>query len=174
MYKERDEKKRAAFVAHIKTLDQETLVYLDESGIDSFIHKPFAWSVRGTKVFSEVSGKRYARESFIAALCGKEVLAPLCFQGTCNTTLFNLWLEDFLVPVLKPGQTLILDNAAFHKSERTREIIQNAGCHILFLPPYSPDLNPIEVFWANLKAKIKKIIKNFSNLSGAIDHAFQV
>ena len=66
-----------------------------------------------------------------------------------------------------------MDNAAFHKSERTKTLITNAQCHLLFLPPYSPDFNPIEKFWANLKAKIKKIISQSTTLAGAIDHCFQ-
>ncbi|BCA94666.1 hypothetical protein TUM19329_10270 [Legionella antarctica] len=66
-----------------------------------------------------------------------------------------------------------MDNAAFHKSEQTKKIIADAQCTLLFLPPYSPDLNPIEKFWANLKAYIKKIIGQFNTLAGAIDYAFQ-
>ena len=65
-----------------------------------------------------------------------------------------------------------MDNAAFHKSEKTKKIIADAQCTLLFLPPYSPDLNPIEQFWANLKANIKKIIGQFNNLAGAIDNIF--
>lgn len=122
----------------------------------------------------EVSGKRFARESFVAGLCGKEVLAPLCYSGTCNTSVFNMWVEDFLVPELKPGQTVILDNATFHKSEKTKQLIENAGCKVIFLPPYSPDLNPIETFWANLKRKIKSLIAQFHTLQQAIDAAFQM
>ena len=67
-----------------------------------------------------------------------------------------------------------MDNAAFHKSEITKLMIEDAGCQLLFLPPYSPDLNPIEKFWANLKAKIKKIIGGFSTLAEAIDEAFRI
>jgi transposase len=122
----------------------------------------------------EVSGKRYARESFVAALCGKTVLAPMCYQGTCDTALFNMWVKEFLVPTLRPGQVVILDNATFHKSEKTRKLIENAGCRLLFLPPYSPDLNPIETFWANLKAKIQSMIHTFSSLQQAVDHAFSM
>lgn len=121
-----------------------------------------------------VSGKRFARESFVAALCNREILAPFCYQGTCNTNLFNVWLEKCLIPVLTPGQFIILDNATFHKSERTRELIENAGCSLLFLPPYSPDLNPIETFWANLKAKIRSIIHTFTTLQAAVDYAFSL
>ena len=66
-----------------------------------------------------------------------------------------------------------MDNASFHKSELTKTVIEKAGCQLLFLPPYSPDLNPIEKFWANLKAKIKKIISRFSTLAEAVDEAFR-
>ena len=66
-----------------------------------------------------------------------------------------------------------MDNAAFHTSEQTKLLIENAECPLLFLPPYSPDLNPIEKFWANLKAKIKRIIKGFSTLAQAVDEAFK-
>jgi hypothetical protein len=90
--------------------------------IDSYVYRSFVWAKRGTKIYGEISGKRFARESFVAAKCGKEILAPFCFQGTCNTELFNLWVEQFLCPVLKPGQVIILDNATFHKSEKTKEL----------------------------------------------------
>lgn len=126
------------------------------------------------KVFGEISGKRYARESFVAAKCEAEILAPFCFQGTCNTDLFNLWIETCLVPVLKPWQVIILDNATFHKSPKTKELIENAGCRLLFLPPYSPDLNPIEIFWTNLKAKIREYLKKSRSLAQAIDYAFSL
>ena len=66
-----------------------------------------------------------------------------------------------------------MDNDAFHKSEHTKLLIENAGCELLFLPPYSPDLNPIEKFWANLKAKITRIINDFSILAQAVDEAFK-
>lgn len=65
--------------------------------------------------------------------------------------VFNTWLEKELLPILSPGTLIILDNAAFHKSQSTMDIVEKAGCHLLFLPPYSPHLNPIEKLWANLK-----------------------
>lgn len=77
------------------------------------------------------------------------------------------------MPAVGPGHTLVMDNAAFHKSEDTKILIENADCQFLFLPPYSPDLNPIEKFWANLKARIRKIIGGFSTLAEAIDEAFR-
>lgn len=87
--------------------------------------------------------------------------------------MFNFWLENFLLPALGSGYTIVMDNAAFHKSEQTRILIEQANCKLLFLPPYSPDFNPIEKFWANLKAKIKKIIGQFATLAEAIDEVFR-
>ena len=172
MYKERNEVKRTEYIEKISSYEKEDLVYVDESGIDSYIHRAYGWAKKGKLLYGDVSGKRYARESFIAAKCGSKILAPFCFKGTCDTLLFNLWIEEILIPELKPGQVVILDNATFHKSEKTKRLIEDAGCTLLFLPPYSPDFNPIEVFWANFKAKIRNIIRLFSKLSEAIDFAF--
>ena len=113
-------------------------------------------------MYGAISGMRYARESFIAAQRGTQILSPFCYRGTCNTDLFNMWLRDFLIPELKPGQVLILDNAAFHKSQNTKRLIEEAGCRIFFLPPYSPDLNPIELVWANLKKKIQGLLEKIN------------
>ena len=93
----------------------------------------------------------------------------MCFKGTCNTELFNTWLERVLLPELQQGQVIIMDNATFHKSSRTKELIEKAGCLLLFLPPYSPDFNPIEKYLANLKARIKSTILNFNSLLDALD-----
>lgn len=147
---------------------------MDESGIDSCLYTPYGWSTRGEKIFGDIAGKRFARDSFIAAKCQSKVLAPLCFQGTCNTRLFDLWVEQFLVPQLRAGQVVILDSASFHKSQRTRNLIEQAGCRLLFLPPYSPDLNPIERFWAWFKKKVRSVIGQFKTLSEAVDYVFNM
>lgn len=88
----------------------------------------------------------------------------MVFNGSCNTDLFNNWVEHFLIKVLKPGQVVIMDNASFHKSQKTKELIESVGCKLIFLPPYSPDLNPIEKFWANMKRWIKQQIAHFNTL----------
>jgi len=95
----------------------------------------------------------------------------MCFKGTCNSDLFNVWLKEMLIPNLQPGQVLILDNVSFHRLEKTRTLVERAGCEILFSPPYSPDLNPIEKYWANLKVKIRKLLKKYKNLTKSIDQA---
>lgn len=93
----------------------------------------------------------------------------MCFEGTCNTSLFNTWMKQLLIPNLIPGQVLILDNASFHKSAESKKLIEEAGCKILFLPPYSPDLNPIEKYWANMKNKVREILPKEKTLGNALD-----
>lgn len=147
-------------------------MYVDESGINEYLQRENARAFRGEKVYGAVSGLRYSRESFIAAQNRSRILAPFCYTGTCNTDLFNAWLEQILVPELEAGQVVILDNASFHKSKTSIEIIKKAGCEILFLPPYSPDLNPIEKFWANFKKIVKESLSLCSNLAEVIDQSF--
>lgn len=136
------------------------------------MYRKFGRASIGKIILGAISGKRYQRESFVAAKLESKILAPFCYNGTCNTDLFNYWIEHFLVPEIQPGFTIIMDNATFHKSQKTRELIQKSGCEILFLPPYSPDLNPIEIFWANLKKTIQKKLQILKNLSGAVNEAF--
>src|SRR5690242_9325054 len=89
-----------------------------------------------------------------------------------DTLLFNLWLKDFLLPALLPGQVVIMDNASFHKSQESQGLIEQAVCKVLFLPPYSPDLNPIEVFRAHFKKMIQNNLGKFKTLAEAIDFSF--
>jgi transposase len=158
----------------IANISLNDLVFIDESGIDSFLYRPYGRSKKGQEVFGNVSGKRFYRESFIAAKCKSNILAPFCFQGTCNTQLFEFWIEKFLLPELKPHQIVIMDNATFHKSKKTQALIEQAQCKLLFLPAYSPDLNPIEKFWAWFKTKVRSCIDQFSTLSQAIDYVFNL
>jgi transposase len=123
-------------------------------------------------VKGEKSGKRYARHSFVAAKCGKKILAPMTYKGTCNSQLFEKWVEKVLLPEIKKGQIIIMDNATFHKSLNTKLLIESAGCQLLFLPPYSPDFNPIEKFWAWFKRQIREIINTFTSLEHAINYVF--
>lgn len=109
----------------------------------------------------------------IAALNKRELQAPMTFEGYCNTQVVEAWIEEGLVPLLKPGQTVILDNARFHKSRKIEQMVADVGCTLLYLPPYSPDLNDIEPAWFPVKNKIRKNIPNFKTLHEAVDYALQ-
>lgn len=97
-----------------------------------------------------------------------QLIAPFSVEGACNR-IFEIWLESCLIPVLKPGQSIIIDNATFHHGGRITELIEAAGCQVIYLPSYSPDLNRIEKCWAWLKSRIRKKLRNSENLRDAID-----
>ncbi|MBM3856657.1 MAG: hypothetical protein FJ390_01680 [Verrucomicrobia bacterium] len=114
LYKERDENLRREFQERIKCIAKDRLVFLDESGIDNFVSRYFGRAQRGEKIQGEISGKRYARKNFIAAKVGSKIIAPMIFEGTCNSELFETWVEKVLLQELIPGQLIIMDNATFH------------------------------------------------------------
>ena len=82
------------------------------------------------------------------------------FEGHCNTTVFELYVEHILVPTLEVGMVVIIDNASFHKSKKIRLLIEGVGARLVFLPPYSPDLNPIEKWWHKIKTSIRKLMRD--------------
>lgn len=129
------------------------MVYLDETGFAPSTHRHHGWAAKGQRVRGLQSGQQRPRTSLIGAYLQRKLIAPMLFEGTCNTAVFNQWLEHMLLPELVTGSVLVLDNATFHTSKRTQELVQQAGCELLFLAPYSPDLNPIEKLWANLKRR---------------------
>lgn len=115
------------------------------------------------------SGRRTDRVNMIAAYCQQQLIAPFTVEGACNRVVFETWVSTCLIPVLKPGQVIILDNATFHHGGRIAELIENAGCYLLYLPPYSPDLNRIEKCWAWLKSYIRKILSCSPDLREAME-----
>ncbi|WP_100898874.1 IS630 family transposase [Nostoc flagelliforme] len=169
-YCERDESKREVFVAQLSTLSAEKIVYLDESGMDNRDQYDYAWNERGKRFHALKSGRREGRVNMIAALSNQNLIAPFTVEGACNRTVFETWLETCLLPTLEPGQFIVMDNATFHKGGRIQQLIQDAGCEILYLPPYSPDLNKIEKCWSWLKSRIRKKLEQFDCLRDAIEH----
>ncbi len=169
---EANEEKRARYLESIKDIAADKLVYIDESGIDSGICKSRGWGLKGQLLRGTKSGRYFERTNIIAGLNGKESIAPFVFYGSCNTQVFEDWVEQFLITELKQGQVVVMDNATFHKSQKTKQLIESKGCRLIFLPPYSPDLNPIENFWANMKRWIENQISKFPNLFDTIKQFF--
>jgi transposase len=100
----------------------------------------------------------------IAAYCDHKLIAPFTVEGACNRTVFETWIETCLIKCLKPGQWLVIDNATFHKGGRITELIEQSGCQVLYLPPYSPDFNKIERCWSWLKHRIRQCLNEFDCL----------
>jgi transposase len=144
-------------------------VYVDETGIDQYLYRPYARAPRGVPVSWEISGRKYARTSIVAGQCGKHIVAPLQYSGTMDGRLFRFWFQTMLLPSIKAGSVVVMDNARFHQKKVLCEMAEQAGCHVLFLPPYSPDLNPIENFWAWLKARLRNLLPLFPTLDDAAD-----
>jgi len=95
--------------------------------------------------------------------CNHNLIAPFTVEGSCNRVVFETWLSQCLIPVLQAGQVIILDNATFHKGGIIRQLIEAAGCFLVYLPPYSPDFNQIEKCWSWLKSRIRKQISQFDS-----------
>ena len=148
------------------------LVYVDESGFEPEGCRRYGYAPRGQKVYGDHSGHKRPRESLIAARRGKDFFAPMLFSGTADTDLVNNWTRNMLCKELRPNSTIIYDNAAFHKKKHLEAIAHQFGHHILFLPPYSPDLSRIEPDFANIKKRrqyaptatpLADIIKSYGN-----------
>lgn len=147
---------------------------MDESGIDDNEAPSYAWGLQGQRVYGVKRGNRAKRLSIISSLNENQLQAPFVFEGYCNREVIHLYLEQVLIPTLKPGQTVIMDNASFHKSKKVKESIEKAHCKLLYLPAYSPDFNPIEHFWFALKNSMRKLLQqNGADLYEAATYAFQ-
>jgi transposase len=144
---------------------------VDETGMDGDESYSYGWSFKGNRCFASKPGKSTERISIIAGLCQQKLRGACWFKCYCNADVFNAWLEQSLIPELMPGQTIILDNARFHQSARTRELVEAAHCRLLFLPPYSPQDNLIEHAWFPLKNAARKIMQTFADLTTAIEIA---
>ncbi len=129
----------------------------------------YGWCERGRRFEALKSGRRTGRINMMAAYCEQRLAAPFTVEGACNRVVFETWLETCLVSTLEPGQVVILDNATFHHGGRIGELIEAAGCRLLYLPAYSPDLNRIEKCWAWLKSRIRKFLSDSTPLRQAIE-----
>jgi transposase len=129
----------------------------------------YGWNQQGERFYALKSGRREGRVNMIAALCEQNLIAAFTVEGACNRTVFETWLENCLLPTLVPGQFVVMDNATFHKGGRIEQLIEDVGCKVLYLPPYSPDLNKIEQCWSWLKSRIRKKLAHFDCLRDAIE-----
>lgn len=116
-------------------------------------------AARGQRVIDKVPHGHWKTTSLIAALCPSGIRCSTTVDGPVNGDVFESFVEQVLAPQLQPGDMVIMDNLSSHKRARTRELIESAGAHLLFLPPYSPDLNPIEMVFAKIKQLLRSLAK---------------
>lgn len=152
-YKQRCDKKRATYRKELKRKETEgkSAAYVDECGFRKESFRPYAYAPKGESVLGLISSQQYRATSMIAARIEGMFTAHSLFEGSCNGERFNTWLEQELCPHLNAEHVVIMDNARYHKTKRTKELIEKTGAELLFLPPYSPDYNPIEHDFANIK-----------------------
>jgi len=124
------------------------------------------------RCLGERRGHAQKRISMVAALCRGQVIAPFTFGGSCDAQLFEWWFENRLLPLLEPGQVIILDNATFHRKKKLRLLLESGGCTLLPLPVYSPDFNPIEHLWNTIKHHIRYNTNHSLPLWDKVDAAF--
>ena len=149
-------------------------MYVDECGIDQDLHRAFAYAPRGQKVVAKISGKKFKRTNIVAGICQNKWVAPMEYSGTTDSVLFEFWFEHCLLKEVTLGCVIVLDNASFHKKSVLPDLARQYGCEVLFLPPYSPDLNPIEKKWAWLKRKLRDIVRSHQSFDSATQTIFQV
>ena len=154
----------------LATIDPDDIVYADEAGMDSRDDYTYGWNPLGERFHALKSGRRQGRVNMIAAYCNHQLMSPFTIVGACNRTVFETWIETCLIGSLKPGQWLVIDNATFHKGGRIEQLIEQAECKVIYLPPYSPDLNKIEKCWSWLKSRIRQCLSEFDCLRDAMEH----
>ncbi|WP_341792515.1 IS630 family transposase [Rickettsia endosymbiont of Gonocerus acuteangulatus] len=173
LHPKRDIGLRNEFILKLKTIDKQDLVFIDESGIEDNSCREHGWSIIGQRCYGEKVYQHKSRISMIAGLCVKDIIAPIIFDGTCNKDIFETYVQEILIKELKAGQIVVMDNINFHKSTKVKTLIESVGCSILFLPTYSPDLNPIEHYWFKIKNEIRKTISNFEHFFDAVYYALK-
>jgi len=132
------------------------LVFIDETSVNTKLVREYGRSKRGERLKATAPFGHWKTQTFIAGLRCHELTAPWLIDGPMNRNAFNAYIGTQLAPTLSPGDIVILDNLASHKSLQAEQILQKVGAWMLFLPPYSPDLNPIEMAFSKLKAHLRK------------------
>ncbi len=125
-------------------------------------------------MIESISGKKFQRTNIVAAKMGNRILAPMQYNGTTDAPLFEFWFEQWLLPCLPEDVVIVMDNASFHSKNNLNLIAESYNRKIIFLPPYSPELNPIENFWHTLKHWLRMHIRNYDSLDDAISADFQI
>ena len=154
---ERDEWLRATWrVMVAEKVEPQRLVFVDEMGANTSLSVLHAWSHTGKRAYCSVPRNRGKNTTLLASMDAKGMGPTLAVEGAIDREVFEAYLEEVLAPSLRSGQIVVMDNLTAHKVDRGRELIEERGCELLYLPSYSPDLNPIEEAFSKIKGILRK------------------
>ena len=168
---ERNEELREQFRETIDSYPPYKLYYVDEMGIEEHLYREYAWS-DGIPIVEKVRGKKFKRTNAVAAKSIDKIIAPMVYDCSTDAVLFEYWFEYALLKSIPKYSIIIMDNASFHRKAKLRELSQKSDCEVLFLPPYSPDLNLIEKYWPLVKGKLRKILPQYDCFDKAFMDCF--
>ena len=147
---------RRAWRAGQPDLDPSRLVFIDETGASTKMARRYGRPLRGTRCLASIPHGHWKTTTFVGALRSGGLTAPMVLDGVMDGPAFLAYVEQVLVPTLRPGEIVVMDNLPAHKPDQVREAIEQAGAELRYLPPYSPDLNPIEMAISKFKALLTK------------------
>lgn len=139
----------------IGRIDLERLIFLDESGVSTQMTRWYARCTGGARIHETTPDGRWKILTILGAISTRGMMAAMTVEAATDREIFLTYLDQVLCPKLRPGDVLVMDNLSSHKVKGVRERIEAAGAQLLYLPPYSPDLNPIEKAWAKLKQLLR-------------------
>jgi transposase len=165
-------RKRFEWKREQSQIDPDRVVFIDETWAKTNMTRTYGRSQRGTRLTERVPAGRWETTTFVGALRADGFVAPLTVDGPINGSLFRAWIEQHLAPTLSTGDVVIMDNLSSHKVAGVREAIEAAGAELRYLPPYSPDLNPIELAFSKLKKLLRdgaeRTVETLWNLCGRV------
>jgi len=138
------------------TVDPRRLVFVDEMGTNTSLSPRYAYSPKGRRACAQIPRNRGANTTLLASMSLEGMGPCLAVEGPTTAKVFEAYIEKALAPSLRHGQIVVVDNLGAHKGERIRELIEERGCRLLYLPPYSPDFNPIEEAFSKIKNALRK------------------
>lgn len=154
---ERDEEVRGLWGWLASRFDAGRLVFIDESGFHTSMTRLRARAPRGERAYGKIPRNRGKNQTLIASITLKGGMGEaVSIEGATDALLFETYIEEFLAPRLKAGQVVVLDGLGAHRTDRVRELIEERGADLVFLPPYSPDMNPIEEAFSKIKSIVRK------------------
>lgn len=165
---------RTTWRRRVGQISNDRLIFLDESGAKTDMKRLYGWSAYGERLVDTIPGGHWHTTTMISAIRLTGVATAMVTDGPSNALVFRGFTEHFLVPILNEGDIVVMDNLSSHKVSGIAEMIEQAGAHAWYLPPYSPDLNPIEQMWSKVKSILRSLAKRTKrSLITAVGKALQ-